>query len=159
MNHLPDIILCYFCKKPRQGNCICSKCDEINAPEKLVSYKKGYSKMREDNWRCTDRDYNNINWSRSLHCSRDGRYDAHLGAWNCKVRANLNSKDNNSCYSCKHTARWRVRKCESFHEGSLAKEAKLEKQRQAFINEMPGEVVGIPDTDVEPYGLLESIEE
>ena len=159
MNHLPDIIHCHFCKKPREGNWICSKCDEINTPEKLVSYKKGYSKMREDNWRCTDRDYNNINWSRSLHCSRDGRYDAHLGAWNCKVRANLNSKDNNSCYSCKHTARWRVRKCESFHEGSLAKEAKLEKQRQAFINEMPGEVVGIPDTDVEPYGFLESIEE
>ena len=91
-----------------------------------------YSEMREGNWMCTDSDCNNIYWSRSLHCYRDGCYEVQPGAWNCKDCANLNSKDNNSCYSCKHRTGMRARKCESFHERSLAKDAKLEKQRQTF---------------------------
>ena len=53
----------------------------------------------------------------------------------------------------------RARKGESFHERSFAKEAKLEKQRQAFNNEMLVEVVSIPDTDEEPSVFEESIEE
>ena len=79
----------------------------------------------------------------------------------------------------------RARKCESFHERSFAKEAKLEKQRQAFNkihedvnrndfehesnsfcfgmarnnNEMLEEVVDIADSDEEPSVIDESIEE
>ena len=53
----------------------------------------------------------------------------------------------------------RARKGESFHERSFAKEAKLEKQRQAFNNEMLEEVVSIPDSDEEPSVIDESIEE
>ena len=43
------------------------------------------SVLRRGNWICRDEECQRVNWSRSLHCFREGCFESQPGSWFCSV--------------------------------------------------------------------------
>jgi len=133
INNAYNYFRCYKCNSGRPGNWDCEACGEVNLPDKLYCYQRHCKEIRKGNWVCPDQGCQNVNWSRSLYCYEEGCHEVQPGAWNCKDCTKLNFKSNNNCHFCKNNNGLRARKRYSSHETrNFAKQAELEKHRQAF---------------------------